>query len=317
MALFKVKVTKKESGEEVEYRLYEWNPSMFQTNATLKLITSDYQSVKTDFNDIEKLDIYAGENFLAAFTAYDSFSSAMAFSSQFYEPESRFVDVIEINLTKADLVNQVQKLDAKINPVVNPDVMDLEEYKTYIHEQVSQSAQADIFNGQDIVMSDGSTGHFTFTLEDQSNTASAMASVRELLGQGVPIEQLSVPYHSSGNPCEMFSVVDFTNIYTTLYLHSTYVQTYCNAINMLIKVCESKEELTKITYGMELPEESMNRVNEIVASSKAFMMKIVEPYLPKTDTDTTGKDESSKDDTTKDNVNTDSSTESSSETKNN
>ena len=52
MALFKVKVTKKESGEEVEYRLYEWNPSMFQTNATLKLITSDYQSVKTDFNDI-------------------------------------------------------------------------------------------------------------------------------------------------------------------------------------------------------------------------------------------------------------------------
>lgn len=99
MALFKVKVTKKESGEEVEYRLYEWNPSMFQTNATLKLITSDYQSVKTDFNNIEKLDIYAGENFLAAFTAYDSFSSAMAFSSQFYEPESRFVDVIEINLT--------------------------------------------------------------------------------------------------------------------------------------------------------------------------------------------------------------------------
>lgn len=77
MALFKVKVTKKESGEEVEYRLYEWNPSMFQTNATLKLITSDYQSVKTDFNDIEKLDIYAGENFLAAFTAYDSFSSAI------------------------------------------------------------------------------------------------------------------------------------------------------------------------------------------------------------------------------------------------
>ena len=60
----------------------------------------------------------------------------------------------------------------------------------------------------------------------------------------------------------------------------------------------------------------MNRVNEIVASSKAFMMKIVEPYLPKVDTDTTGKDESSKDDTTKDNVNTDSSTESS-ETKNN
>ena len=290
---------------------------MFQTNATLKLITSDYQSVKTDFNDIEKLDIYAGENFLAAFTAYDSFSSAMAFSSQFYEPESRFVDVIEINLTKADLVNQVQKLDAKINPVVNPDEMDLEEYKTYIHNQVSQSAQADIFNGQDIVMSDGSTGHFTFTLEDQSNTASAMASVRELLGQGVPIEQLSVPYHSSGNPCEMYSVIDFTNIYTTLYLHSTYVQTYCNAINMLIKVCESKEELTKITYGMELPEESMNRVNEIVASSKAFMMKIVEPYLPKVDTNTTGKDESSKDDTTKDNVNTDSSTESSSETKNN
>lgn len=69
----------------------------------------------------------------------------MAFSSQFYEPESRFVDVIEINLTKADLVNQVQKLDAKINPVINPDEMDLEEYKTYIHNQVSQSAQADIF----------------------------------------------------------------------------------------------------------------------------------------------------------------------------
>lgn len=87
---------------------------------------------------------------------------------------------------------------------------------------------------------------------------------------------------------------------------------------MLIKACESKEELTKITYGMELPEDSMNRVNEIVASSKAFMMKIVEPYLPKTDTDTTGKDESSKkDDTAKDNVNTDSSTESTSETKNN
>lgn len=287
MALFKIKVTKKASGNEIEYRLYDWNPSMFQSCATLKLVTSDYQSVKTDFSDIGKIDVYAGENFLASFTAYDSFSSAMAFSSQFYEPENRFVDIIEITLTKTDLINQVQKLEEKINPVVNPDEMDLEEYKTYIHDQVSQSAQADIFNGQDIVLSDGSTGHFTFTLEDQSNTASAMASVRELLGQGVPIDQLSVPYHSSGNPCQMFSVIDFMNIYTTLYIHSTYVQTYCNAINMLIKACESKESLTEITYGMKLPEESMERVNEIVASAKAFMMKIVEPYMPKTDTDNT------------------------------
>lgn len=199
----------------------------------------------------------------------------MAFSSQFYEPESRFVDVIEINLTKADLVNQVQKLDAKINPVINPDEMDLEEYKTYIHNQVSQSAQADIFNGQDIVMSDGSTGHFTFTLEDQSNTASAMASVRELLGQGVPIEQLSVPYHSSGNPCEMFSVVDFTNIYTTLYLHSTYVQTYCNAINMLTAIKDFQTKYNLAVDG-QAGKNTITKLDSVIAAKdnknfKAFV----------------------------------------------
>lgn len=279
MAIFKVKVTKKESGAVVEYRLFEWNPTSFQVGAVLKLITSDYQSVKEDFSDISKFDVYAGENFLATYTAYDNFSSAVAFSSQFYEPESRFVDIIEINLTKADLVNQVKKLEEKINPVVNPDDMSLDEYKTYIHDQVSQAAQNDIFSGQDIVLSDGTTGHFTFTLEDQSNTASAMATVRELLGQGSEISDLAVPYHSSGNPCQMYSVIDFMTIYMTLYIHSTYVQTYCNAINMLIKECEDKESLSSISYGMELPEDSQTRVNEIVASAKTFMMKLVEPYM--------------------------------------
>lgn len=264
-----------------EYRLMDWTPQSFKSSPTLRLITSDYQSVKNDFTNIKQLEIYSGENLLATYSVFDTMASSASFNSQYYETENRFVDVIEISLIKNNLSEQVDKLNKQINKVVDIEEMSVDEYRDYILSQISESAQEDIYAGDVITLSDGTSGKFTYKMEDQANLTSSIAIIDKLMAVQEDSSLIQLPYHSSGQSCQFYSPIDIITIYFTLFMRSVKIQTYTNAINVLIKQATAKEEITKFTYGMELPEEAQENVNNIVATSMAVMQKLMESYQPK------------------------------------
>lgn len=264
-----------------EYRLMDWTPQSFKSSPTLRLITSDYQSVKNDFTNIKQLEIYSGENLLATYSVFDTMASSASFNSQYYETENRFVDVIEISLIKNNISEQVDKLSKQINKVVDIEEMSVDEYRDYILSQISESAQEDIYAGDVITLSDGTSGKFTYKMEDQANLTSSIAIIDKLMAVQEDSSLIQLPYHSSGQSCQFYSPIDIITIYFTLFMRSVKIQTYTNAINVLIKQATTKEEITKFTYGMELPEEAQENVNNIVATSMAVMQKLMESYQPK------------------------------------
>lgn len=264
-----------------EYRLMDWTPQSFKSSPTLRLITSDYQSVKNDFTNIKQLEIYSGENLLATYSVFDTMASSASFNSQYYETENRFVDVIEISLIKNNISEQVDKLSKQINKVVDIEEMSVDEYRDYILSQISESAQEDIYAGDVITLSDGTSGKFTYKMEDQANLTSSIAIIDKLMAIQEDSSLIQLPYHSSGQSCQFYTPVDIITIYFTLFMRSVKIQTYTNAINVLIKQAATKEEITKFTYGMELPEEAQENVNNIVATSMAVMQKLMESYQPK------------------------------------
>lgn len=264
-----------------EYRLMDWTPQSFKSSPILRLITSDYQSVKNDFTDIKQLEIYSGENLLATYSVFDTMASSASFNSQYYETENRFVDVIEISLIKNNISEQVDKLSKQINKVIDIEEMSVDEYRDYILSQISESAQEDIYAGDVITLSDGTSGKFTYKMEDQANLTSSIAIIDKLMAIQEDSSLIQLPYHSSGQSCQFYSPIDIITIYFTLFMRSVKIQTYTNAINVLIKQAVTKEEITKFTYGMELPEEAQENVNNIVATSMAVMQKLMESYQPK------------------------------------
>ena len=264
-----------------EYRLMDWTPQSFKSSPTLRLITSDYQSVKNDFTNIKQLEIYSGENLLATYSVFDTMASSASFNSQYYETENRFVDVIEISLIKNNISEQVDKLSKQINKVIDIEEMSVDEYRDYILSQISESAQEDIYAGDVITLSDGTSGKFTYKMEDQANLTSSIAIIDKLMAVQEDSSLIQLTYHSSGQSCQFYSPIDIITIYFTLFMRSVKIQTYTNAINVLIKQAATKEEITKFTYGMELPEEAQENVNNIVATSMAVMQKLMESYQPK------------------------------------
>ena len=264
-----------------EYRLMDWTPQSFKSSPTLRLITSDYQSVKNDFTNIKQLEIYSGENLLATYSVFDTMASSASFNSQYYEAENRFVDVIEISLIKNNISEQVDKLSKQINKVIDIEEMSVDEYRDYILSQISESAQEDIYAGDVITLSDGTSGKFTYKMEDQANLTSSIAIIDKLMAIQEDSSLIQLPYHSSGQSCQFYSPIDIITIYFTLFMRSVKIQTYTNAINVLIKQAATKEEITKFTYGMELPEEAQENVNNIVATSMAVMQKLMESYQSK------------------------------------
>ena len=264
-----------------EYRLMDWTPQSFKSSPTLRLITSDYQSVKNDFTNIKQLEIYSGENLLATYSVFDTMASSASFNSQYYETENRFVDVIEISLIKNNISEQVDKLSKQINKIIDIEEMSVDEYRDYILSQISESAQEDIYAGDVVTLSDGTSGKFTYKMEDQANLTSSIAIIDKLMAVQEDSSLIQLPYHSSGQSCQFYSPIDIITIYFTLFMRSVKIQTYTNAINVLIKQAATKEEITKFTYGMELPEEAQENVNNIVATSMAVMQKLMESYQPK------------------------------------
>lgn len=137
-------------------------------------------------------------------------------------------------------------------PEPEPYVPTLEEVKAAKKAEISAVCEQVIYSGFDVTLSDGALYHFSLTIKDQINLFGKQAQ----LAAGAE----KVEYHADGYSCRYYSAADMQDIIEAAMWYVNYHTTYCNALNMWIGGCETKEEVQEIFYGADVPEEYRSEV---------------------------------------------------------
>lgn len=139
-------------------------------------------------------------------------------------------------------------------PVVPPEpyVPTLEEVQASKKAEISAACEQIIYYGIDVTLSDGTTEHYSLTEHDQLNLFGKQS---QLAAGAAELE-----YHADGQPCRYYSAADMQTIIQAAMWHVSYHTTYCNALNMWIAGCQSKDEVEVIFYGVDVPEEYQSEV---------------------------------------------------------
>ena len=129
-------------------------------------------------------------------------------------------------------------------PTEDPDIA-LEYIRTAKLQEMSYTCRTTIENGFDIELRN-ETHHFSLDTQDQLNliSLSAMAQTQEL-----------VPYHADGESCIFYTAAEMQQIIAAATTFKIYHTTYYNALKGYINSLETIEEISAITYGIEIPDE--------------------------------------------------------------
>ena len=144
-------------------------------------------------------------------------------------------------------------------PEPQPYVPTVDEVRTHTLEAISQACYEAIVNGIDVTLSDGTTGHFSLEETDQINLTTAYNAVQ----QGA----VGYPYHADGQLCKVYPAEDIINISNVATSHKLYHLTYCNHMMAWTRRAETVEELERIVYGAELPEDLAENMQEVLINA--------------------------------------------------
>lgn len=132
----------------------------------------------------------------------------------------------------------------------------LEQVKEWKKQEVGRACNAVIASGVDVTFPDGTTEHFSLeengTKHDQIN----LFGKQYQLASGATV----VEYHQDGQPCKYYPAEYMQMIITAAMEWVSYHTTYCNSLNMWIAGATSKEEVSGIFYGADIPEEYQSEV---------------------------------------------------------
>lgn len=114
--------------------------------------------------------------------------------------------------------------------------------------EMNMAQQGIIATGVDVVLTDGTTEHFT--LEDHDQTS--LVGLQSQVAAG----EENIPWHTSNEAehCKFYSNKDMKKITATAMAYVTWHVTYFRDLRIYIRSLESKEDVEKVTYGMDIPE---------------------------------------------------------------
>ena len=262
------------------FRLVE-NASYFNSDGKLKLITDDIRTVKNMFSNLESVEVFINDNLVVETNSYDGYSSISYLGTIFCDYLNTFVDCLEVTLTKVNLVDEVERIKNIVEPVHDEASMTLQELKDWRISQISAAGSQDIYDGDFVELSDGTTKHYKYGQHDQANLESYLA----LILASDDREHLFVAYHSDGEVCRQYNYIDIVLIYFTLSMKKLRVFTYVNMLRDWVKTMTDIEQVRDITYGVELPSEYQEQMNTIMEGSLASLMAIKEKFIPSADPD--------------------------------
>ena len=173
----------------------------------------------------------------------------------YVETDNPVVYVIPDDSPLATLVMQYAP-NMQIITDENGNVINVIEY--YPIEEVIKNKQQEINTSCNSIIYGGidyNGGHYDLTDEDQINML-AWSSVAQLGN--------SVPYHSSGNPCRVYSAEEFLGLVNAATQFKTYNLTYCNLLKQQIAEMTDADEIKNIKYGDNLNEKYQNMLNQLL-----------------------------------------------------
>lgn len=263
--IIKVRVNKNDSRV---YKLCSWDSSIFEATQTLNIQSDSFADVRDAFSEIESIEVFVANNLVAEYTCFDSFEAITYSGKTYVEHENVFAEKMQVRLTKASIVEQVNRLDSQVNKVYDIDAMTTEEYRDYLLKQIGSQCRSQIHDGLYIEISTG-VKKFTYNEEDQQNILTAFSLL--VLAQDAEY----IPYHSSHEGCYLMKASDMVTIFATLQLNLTYLTTRGNAFNMWIASVNNKEDLMKITWESELPQEYQENITNIMTYSEQMIQALI------------------------------------------
>ena len=275
------------------------------TNALIaKFINTDMKELKDFFgtNIIDYIDITNdNDDILETYNLYMKLKTITSETTTIMEYEDRIVkdswtdddgiehealtekiqkevpcDLVTVILEKPSTSEELDNIKSVVG-IVNTNNMTLDEFKDYYKTQIGKLCTSAIEAGSDVETSKG-TQHFSYTIEDQSNIKDLVIIwllvevLKSKLGSDINI---TFPYHSDGNLCDVYESNDILKIYMALSSNKTYHTTYCNLLNAIINGCKDMNSVKSITYGMEIKDEKYLEVINKVNESKDTLLQLV------------------------------------------
>ena len=139
----------------------------------------------------------------------------------------------------------IEPVEPEPEPVPEPTLDEVKEAKV---AEMNEMQQTIIAQGVDVTLADGSTEHFTLTEHDQTSLVGLQTQVAS--------GEENIPWHTSDEDehCKFYSNADMAKITETAMAFVTWNVTYFRDLRIYIRSLESKEDVEKVTYGMDIPE---------------------------------------------------------------
>ena len=138
-----------------------------------------------------------------------------------------------------------------------PTLEDVQETKV---AEMNTEQQNTIEYGVDVMLTDGTSEHFSLTQYDQQS----LMGLQTLVDAG----QENIPWHNSDETehCKFYSNADMALIIASALAHVTYHVTYFRDLRIYVRALDSKEEVQAITYGVAIPEKYQSEVLKVLST---------------------------------------------------
>lgn len=143
-------------------------------------------------------------------------------------------------------------------PIIPPPEEEEDAFLEFIRssklKEMSYACRTTIEAGFDLDIHDEKQ-HFSLTTQDQLNLMSLGAMTQT---------QSLIPYHADGEQTTFYTSEEINEIVEAANSFKIYHTTYYNALKDYINSLETIEEISAITYGVEIPEEYKSNVLKIL-----------------------------------------------------
>ena len=269
---------KLDNSEDKVFNLMQFNSMTFDMECKLVVCTDDLKAVKSAFTDFKELDIYRDDVQIATYTCFNNYKEISLQQGLYNNSNGEWEDALIVSLTRANIVEQVQRLDEKVNQIVDVNTLTLDEYKAYLQEK-NKTALAEFLANQTVEFNGKLYG---VGEDDQNEMALNLMQYQALAQTG---QEVTLEWHSKKSACETFTTEEFLTLTSMIKAFVYPYYQYMQTIKEQIFGATTKDELGKIEIKYEI-----------------IPVEQPEPTAPSEGTDSTTTDKT--DETEKDSVTT-------------
>lgn len=240
-----VYTVKLDSSDDKVFNLMQFNSMTFDMECKLVVCTDDLKTVKSAFTNFKTLDIYRDDVQIATYTCFNNYKEISLQQGLYNNTNGEWEDALIVSLTRANIVEQVQRLDEKVNQIVDINTLTLDEYKNYLQEK-NKAALAEFLAAQSVEFNGKPYG---VSEEDQNEMALNFMQYQALTTAG---QQVTLEWHSKKSACETFTAEEFVQLTAMI---KAFVYPYFQQMNVIkqqIFSSTSREELDKIEIKYEV-----------------------------------------------------------------